>query len=134
MADYPTTPDAASTPQSGAAQSSAHTPAHASPDPHHVVQLLLALANVPRAELPDGPDRNALEMLIRFGRVDNLYTPMGADYHNIAWAMYPVWADPRESISDWLAARRHFDATGELTGLRAKLAQYEEGNGDADGR
>jgi hypothetical protein len=121
MADYPTTPQAASTP---------HTPAHASPDPAHIAQLLTALDGVPRAELPDGPDRDVLAQLIRWGMVDNLYTPMGADYHNIAWANRPAWADPRERISDWLAERRHFDATGQLTGLRAELAACE-GYGDA---
>lgn len=126
MADYPTTPASASTPNVPIP----HTPAHASPDPAHIAQLLTALEGVSRDELPNDDDREALVKLIRFGMVDNLYTPLGADYHNIAWALYPVWADPRERISDWLAERRHFDATGELTGLRAKLAA-QEGYGDA---
>lgn len=121
MADYPMTPQPASTPD----LPHPHTRAHASPDPLQVAQLLTALDGVSRDELPDGPDRHALAMLIRFGMVDNLYRPMRADYHNIAWAMYPVWADPRERIADWLAERRHFDATGELTGLRAQLARME---------
>lgn len=121
MADYPT-PDA----QASIPQFSAHTPAHASPDPAHIAQLLAALATVPREELPDGDDRDILAQLIHWGFVDNLYTPMGAAYHNIAWAHYPAWADPRERIADWLVERRHFAATGELTGLRAKLAARDE--------
>ena len=77
-------------------------------DQHTIDYLLAALDRIPRSELPDGLDRNALAMLIRAGFVDNLYQPFGCDYHNIAWRRAP-WVDPRERVSHWLAARRDVD-------------------------
>lgn len=71
-----------------------------------IEQLLVALERIPRSELPDGPDRDALAQLIRLGEVDNLYSPLGADYHNIAWATDNLQADPRERVTAWLELRR----------------------------
>lgn len=122
MADYPTPTPGASTPNP-------HTPAHASPDPIHVGDLLATLAAISRDELPDGPDRNALAMLIRYGLVDNLYTPMGHAHHTIAWAHRPASVDPRETIAEWLAARREWEHTGVIPALRAALkAALEQGD------
>lgn len=87
-------------------------------------QLLAALEGVPRAELPDGSDRRALAMLIRAGLVDNLYRPLGADYHNIAWATSNPQRDPRQRISAWLEMRHEFWSKPGLTGLPASLKQF----------
>lgn len=96
MADYPIDADGASIP--------------AIPNPALVAELLQVLETVPRDELPDGPDRNALASAIRLGEVDNLYRPFGADYHNITWANACAEEDPRQRISDWLEARRTYQS------------------------
>jgi hypothetical protein len=128
MADYPTTPHQASTPDL-----TPRTPAHASPDPTHIRELLATLAAIPRDELPDGDDRKCLAQLIRYGFVDNLYTPMGHTHHNIAWAFRLASADPRERIADWLAARRAWEASdGRLSGGRAELAKLDGGDGNEE--
>lgn len=92
MRDYPTTPVQASTPD------------QTLPDPAAVQQLLATLDAIPRTELPDGPARADLRNAILTGYVDNLYRPLGADYHNIAWAQgCEAWEDPRQRVSDWVA-------------------------------
>jgi hypothetical protein len=122
MADYPMTPLSASTPNPASNSRPDQTTAHTR-------QLLMALAEVPRDELPNGPDREALAQLIRMGFVDNLYTPIGHAYHNIAWTHRPAWMDPRERISEWVAARRAWEASGgKLSGVRTDLAQREGGD------
>ena len=89
MPDYPMTTPEPSTPQS-----------ELSPE---ITYLLTALDAVPRDELPDGDARAHLVECIREGLIDNVYRPMGADYHNIAWATRQPWVDPRQRISDFLA-------------------------------
>lgn len=86
-----------------------------------IEQLLATLEAIPREELPEGSDRRALAMLIRYGLVDNLYKPFGADYHNIAWASMSPQSDPRQRVSDWLAVRYEFWSKPGLTGLPASL-------------
>lgn len=118
MADYPTVPASPSTPD----------PA---PDPAEAADtraLLASLAAIPREELPDGDDRDALAWLISHGFVDNLYTPFGCPTHTIAWSHRPAWRDPRETVADWLAARRVWAQRGELIGQRAELARKERGD------
>ena len=76
------------------------------PDPQEVAQLLATLERIPRAELPDGDARRILAIAIRAGEVDNLYRPLGADYHNIAWANREPWEDPRQRVSRWVELLR----------------------------
>lgn len=116
MADYPMTGQSASTPGF-------------TPDPAEVAdtkRLLATLAAIPRDELPNGDDRDMLAWLIEHGYVDNLYTPFGCPTHTIAWAHRPAWRDPRERVSDWLAARRAWAQTGELDAQRKELADAGE--------
>lgn len=116
MADYPTDPACPSTP------GFTLDPAEAAD-----VQCLLAtLAAIPRGELPNDADRDALAWLIEHGYVDNLYTPFGCPTHTIAWAHRPAWRDLRETIADWLAARRAWDERGEVIGLRKELRDAEQ--------
>jgi len=91
MRDYPTTPTQASTPDP-------ETPTAA-----NVEQLLATLNAIPLDELPLCRARDYLAQLIQRGHVDNLYKPMGADYHNLTWAHMPAHRDPRERVSRWAA-------------------------------
>lgn len=121
MADYPTTPDAASTPEFSDFPRVVPVLAPAAPrsladnkSAAEIEQLLATLEAIPREELPDGGDRRWLAKLIRYGLVDNLYRPFGANYHNIAWVHLDPRRDPRERISVWLEARRRFWSTPNL--------------------
>lgn len=71
-----------------------------------IEQLLATLEAIPREELPDGGERRILAIAIRAGDVDNLYRPLGADYHNIAWANVAPQQDPRQRVSRWVALLR----------------------------
>lgn len=114
-----------------------------SPDPTddnvHIVQLLTTLDTIPREELPDDEHRRALAILIRYGFVDNLYRPLGADYHNIAWAHMGPTKDPRQRISAWLEMRHEFWSKPGMTGLPASLKPiarelgYDVGDETTDG-
>ena len=72
------------------------------PDVADVAELLATLARIPRSDLPNGPERDALAAAIRAGRVDNLYQPLGCDHWNISWADRPAWVDPRQNIVSWI--------------------------------
>lgn len=75
------------------------------PESWEIEQLLATLEQIPRGELADGPDRDALASHIRAGDVDNLYRPLGAEWHNIAWSHVAPYQDPRQRVSDWIASR-----------------------------
>lgn len=81
-----------------------------SPDPcvdlDQVAAVLRDLAAVPATELPVGPAREALIAAIASGAVDGVYSPFGADYHNLTLAWLPADREPRRRIAEWLAVWR----------------------------
>ena len=93
------------------------------PDPAEVARLLAALAAIPRAELPDGKARDVLAYQIRLGHVDNLYTPLGCDHHNISWGDMAAWMDPRQRVTDWVAGGARHDQTNGQTSDHGGEAQ-----------
>lgn len=86
-----------------------------SPEDPQIAQLLATLEQIPRAELPDSEARNELSNAIRMGAIDNLYRPLGTNYHNISFAHLQPWQDPRLAVSAWVESwRRYSQAFKEM--------------------
>lgn len=99
MPDYPTPPS----------DSSTFDDDSAAYDVEEIRETLHRLSAIPRSELPDGPDRDALARLIEMGFVEYIYRPHGARFHNIWWRRTIPGVPPRERVSDWLSARRDME-------------------------
>lgn len=92
-------------------------------------ELERAVQRISKSELPDPAARAALEAAVRAGDVDNIYTPVGQPYHNVALAHLPPDVDPRCTVACWVAwLQAGKDPTAEHLAaqrtqqLRARLA------------